>query len=1190
MPITLRSTKGTPLTHTELDGNFLYIQDHSNLENLLDITSHPQYTLTADMTRYSVTSHTHSYLPLSGGTVTGDTVINAELLADRVYVYSEEDATEYPFEIATWAQTSLPYEISMVLHNYSDSQGFRIDQVGDGHHITLNNTHNETRRPGVTGSGDFIRCYQTNASTEQLWGLSSNSNMIWYGDTNEVAKLIQNKTDDSTFGFSIECNNDNQYHTQFKNAGRQLIYLKEGSSNNSVDLYSGGSMTNGMRIGTTNGNLLFDPAGNVGIGTSNPLYNLHVEGSGVTRFLVKSADDDQASFDLWGGGNFIRWITDDDYATRLYRQSGSPGDLFTINYDGDVTLLSGDMIANSFSANGALVTNVQGLSAGSVMKHIGAGGFHKSDNGFFAAMAISGFPRQSVMYNIKISGYDYRYEGGIYTGTWDCSIGIYWVESLGYWKNPTVTINGYAPFDSVSGVVDADNNPVLILGTTATPWRYTSFEIDVYSFYDEITNPLSLETWALSNVNLENIFHSISGATPAIYVDPTRDNRTTFKGNLVHSGDQWIVGTTDWNPLTLTTNGLSRMTITEGGNVGIGITNPGSHRLTLSAVTNNATPALSIRNQTADGDTSINLINTEQTMTLGIDNDDRGKFKISDYHQLGTDDRFVIDKNGNVGINTSSPRSTFHVSGATNQNGLVSILNFEDPTDGWYNFKLKTGIPWDTSNTNFQTFMSKIIIDGWYYHSSIKLEIGSYVYENYWYNPSVQCLTRRSFSCPTVTGAVENGFVVFQFSASPVGAYGTFQLSMIEGDDAEDYDYTQFAFVDEVLAATAEMVQELPYKGWNQNDTLYIRDGLNANVGIGTSAAEAKLHICEDMNNRAMSVRDTYAATIIEDQDARLQLASNNDGTYGSAIIMTTSSHSWSMWQTTSLDDYKFYIGYKDSGTNTTQDIPGGSARYFTFANNGWLGLGIADAAPEAKLHIKESDSNDTLQLYLENTGVGDTGIKMENSYNAFSMGIDGSSFKISDHTALGTNDRFMIDNDGNTVIKNSLGVCIQPTSAFTATISGDVLIMGSTGGSYGSPRLSLRGETDKPNESEGPSIELLEGDYDFGTSGSNGFRWIYDGNSNFLKLQSTHDYVPHILPDPVVTTIMSIDRITPRVVFTNSISANNNRVQEINGGSSRPASPVEYEMFFDTSLTPPRPIWYHGAGLGWVDATGASV
>jgi len=81
MPIITRTGKGSPLTHAELDGNFQYIQDHSNLENLLAITGHPQYTLTADMTRYSVTSHTHLYLPLSGGTVTGKTYFTGGLSA-----------------------------------------------------------------------------------------------------------------------------------------------------------------------------------------------------------------------------------------------------------------------------------------------------------------------------------------------------------------------------------------------------------------------------------------------------------------------------------------------------------------------------------------------------------------------------------------------------------------------------------------------------------------------------------------------------------------------------------------------------------------------------------------------------------------------------------------------------------------------------------------------------------------------------------------------------------------------------------------------------------------------------------------------------------------------------------------------------------------------------------------------------
>ena len=555
MSIITRSGKGQPLTHTELDGNFQYIQDHRNLEYLLDETSHPQYSLT---------SHTHAYLSVTGGTINGDitltgddpvirlagpantlpgpsiewqeadvpfgenysngfrwiydsdandfnlevcnnpsgtaattatvitinrshwsmgfngdydpnygayfhrdTKIDGELLADRVYIRSEEDATEYPFEISTWAQTGLPYEISMVLHNYSDSQGFRIDQIGSGSHITLNNTFNEQRRPGVTGSGDFIKCYQTNDSTQQLWGLASNSNMIWYGDTNETAKLIQNKSYDGSFGFSIQCNQDNQYHTEFKNAGRQLFYIKESDNNDIVDLFAGESMTSGLRVNAVSGNIELIP---------------------------------------------------------------------------------------------------------------------KED---------------------------------------------------------------------------------LLLSPTS----------------------------------------------------------------------------------------------------------------------------------------------------------------------------------GNVGVGTSTPRNTFHVSGDSNQNGFVSLLNFSIPTHTWNNFKLKTGIPWNTSITSFDTFMSKLIIDGWYYHGSIKIELGWYIYENKWYSPSVQCLNAKDRLCPTVSGAVEDGYIVFYFDQSPVSHYGTFQLSMIEGRDTETYDYARFDFVNEAPSGTAEKVELIPYKGWNQNNTLYINDGLSAKVGIGTNNPLYNLHV-----------------------------------------------------------------------------------------------------------------------------------------------------------------------------------------------------------------------------------------------------------------------------------------------------------------------------------------------------------
>ena len=73
-------------TETRVDSafNVLFapstITEHNQLIGLLD-NDHPQYTLTADMIDYSLTSHTHPYLPLSGGTVTGTTYFTQGLSA-----------------------------------------------------------------------------------------------------------------------------------------------------------------------------------------------------------------------------------------------------------------------------------------------------------------------------------------------------------------------------------------------------------------------------------------------------------------------------------------------------------------------------------------------------------------------------------------------------------------------------------------------------------------------------------------------------------------------------------------------------------------------------------------------------------------------------------------------------------------------------------------------------------------------------------------------------------------------------------------------------------------------------------------------------------------------------------------------------------------------------------------------------
>jgi hypothetical protein len=57
---------------------------------------------------------------------------------------------------------------------------------------------------------------------------------------------------------------------------------------------------------------------------------------------------------------------------------------------------------------------------------------------------------------------------------------------------------------------------------------------------------------------------------------------------------------------------------------------------------------------------------TDYKFSLGVDNSDSNKFKISGSGDLGTNDRLVIDSSGNVGIGTSSPSSLLHLASASN--------------------------------------------------------------------------------------------------------------------------------------------------------------------------------------------------------------------------------------------------------------------------------------------------------------------------------------------------------------------------------------------------------------------------------------------------------------------------------------------------------------------------------------------
>lgn len=102
----------------------------------------------------------------------------------------------------------------------------------------------------------------------------------------------------------------------------------------------------------------------------------------------------------------------------------------------------------------------------------------------------------------------------------------------------------------------------------------------------------------------------------------------------------------------------------QGGNIGIGDSTPDQLLEVLSATAADA--QISVTNtSTGDALLGFQVVDGTNLFTMGIDNSDADKFKISigpfsdDFHIL------VIDENGNVGIANNAPEQPLHVIGDT---------------------------------------------------------------------------------------------------------------------------------------------------------------------------------------------------------------------------------------------------------------------------------------------------------------------------------------------------------------------------------------------------------------------------------------------------------------------------------------------------------------------------------------------
>ena len=575
------------------------------------------------------------YLPLAGGTLTGDiTLDDGSGASPSIYLKNGDDNF---WRIFNGSNLDLTFRVGTVTK-------FSIDNSGNGTfagNISFGDSH------FIGDDADDNLLIQGSASENVI---IRSEDGLYFRTGGDNTRLSINSSGNATFAGSVTLNGAAGHINLDSN---NAAIFDNSNNNNAYYIRNGGTSSATLQIGTgsspgSNIKLTLNGSGNVGIGTTSPDYKLEVQG------VISSADAglQKATFANVGNDLVLTANADATNATAkmLFNSSGSGGSAVSTKMiiDG-----SGNVGIGTTSPN-------QKLQVGGNL-HV-----YDEEGDTDASIFVSTGTSNVTTVAIRSNGVSYLNGGNVGIGTTSPDVKLHIVGD-----GDRLEISS-ADYDLIKMGAYGDSGADLDNGFLNLSLN-GSEKIRLLANGTSYFNGGNVGIGTTSPAVKLHIQGVANGTDGKLYITEDVSNGSFFKydgatnrgslGGLSTGGEGMVI---DWSrtgsEIRLLTGNNERMRIDSDGNVGIGTTSPDS---IVEILGNN--PILTIR----DSDTSTSTATSTIRFAESNANDSLGNYWDVGYSPVNLlnfdfngSTKMTINSSGNVGIGTTSPSAKLDVTGS----------------------------------------------------------------------------------------------------------------------------------------------------------------------------------------------------------------------------------------------------------------------------------------------------------------------------------------------------------------------------------------------------------------------------------------------------------------------------------------------------------------------------------------------